>query len=130
MKNLKKLRKAYHMSQKDLADQFHMTQQAICKYEKGSTEPNIQTLTEFSRFFHTSIDYLVGNTEDDSQHLCCDIEVSDPEKRHLLLYRGAPKELQQSVDQILIEYTQLLDQLEKEKECCKTTLTADRKKRG
>lgn len=62
MENLKTLRKAKNLSQQKLADILHVSQQSIYKYENDITSPDIETLTNMSNFFGTSIDYLVGNS--------------------------------------------------------------------
>lgn len=62
MENLKTLRKAKNLSQQKLADILHVSQQSIYKYENDITSPDIETLTNMSNFFDTSIDYLVGNS--------------------------------------------------------------------
>lgn len=62
MKNLKNLRLAAGLSQQALGEQFHISQQAIHKYENGLAEPDIQTLKDFSDFFSTTTDYLIGYT--------------------------------------------------------------------
>lgn len=62
MKNLKKLRLAAGLSQQALGEQFHISQQAIHKYENGLAEPDLQTLKDFSDFFGTTTDYLIGYT--------------------------------------------------------------------
>jgi len=62
LKNLKKLRLAVGLSQQALGEQFHISQQAIHKYENGLAEPDIQTLKDFSDFFNTTTDYLIGYT--------------------------------------------------------------------
>ena len=64
MKNLKKLRQQYGISQEKLALEFYTTQQAIYKYEAGLSQPDVQRMIEFSDFFHTSVDYMIGHTND------------------------------------------------------------------
>lgn len=63
VKNLKKLRIEKGISQQKLAEYIGVSQQSINKYENHDVEPDITTLTLFAKFFGTSIDYLVGNTE-------------------------------------------------------------------
>lgn len=41
---------------------LHISQQSVYKYENDITSPDIETLTNMSNFFETSIDYLVGNS--------------------------------------------------------------------
>ena len=61
--NLKRLREAKHISQKQLADAVSVSQQSINKYENHSVEPDIATLVRLADYFDTSVDYLIGNTD-------------------------------------------------------------------
>lgn len=63
MKNLKALRESKHISQQKLGELIGVSQQAIHKYENDLAEPDIRTLISLSDYFETSIDYLVGNSE-------------------------------------------------------------------
>jgi len=63
MKNLKKLREERGDSQKKLADAVGTSQQSLCRYENGETEPDIHTMSLLADYFETSIDYLVGRTD-------------------------------------------------------------------
>ncbi|MDO4331028.1 MAG: helix-turn-helix transcriptional regulator [Lachnospiraceae bacterium] len=63
MEQLKKLRQAHHISQQKLADEFHISQQSIWKYENDISEPDINMLIQFSNYFNVSVDYLIGNSE-------------------------------------------------------------------
>lgn len=47
MDNLKKLRIQRGLSQQQLADLLHTSQQSIYKYEKGIAEPNLETLKKY-----------------------------------------------------------------------------------
>lgn len=60
MKRLKELREENGISQQKLADEFHISQQSIWKYENGLSEPDIKTLIKFADFFDVSVDYLIG----------------------------------------------------------------------
>ncbi len=60
MKNLKFLRTKQNLSQQELANILHVSQQSIYKYENGITTPDVNTLIDMADYFHTSIDYLVG----------------------------------------------------------------------
>ena len=62
MKNLKLLRLNKKLSQQQLADILHTSQQSIYKYENGITSPNLETLMSMADFFDTSVDYLIGYT--------------------------------------------------------------------
>ncbi|HIU69449.1 MAG TPA: helix-turn-helix transcriptional regulator [Candidatus Scubalenecus merdavium] len=62
VKNLKKLRKLFGVSQQQLADVLGVSQQSINKYENHNVEPDIETLIAMADYFDTSVDYLVGRT--------------------------------------------------------------------
>lgn len=65
--NLKKLRSEYNISQQQLADVIGVSQQSINKYENHKIEPDIETLKTMANFFNTSIDYLVGYKENETE---------------------------------------------------------------
>ena len=58
---LKKLRSDKNLTQKDLADQLHVTFQTISKWENDENEPDISTLKELAKLYECSIDYLFIN---------------------------------------------------------------------
>lgn len=60
---IKDLRCEKNLTQKDLADQLHVTFQTISKWENGTNEPDVATLKELARIFDCSVDYLVGEEE-------------------------------------------------------------------
>lgn len=61
---LKELRELFGISQSQLANAIFVTPQTISNYETGKREPKIAELIRLSEYFHVSIDYLVGNTDD------------------------------------------------------------------
>lgn len=62
-KNLIQLRKEHNLSQEDLANQIHVTRQTISKWELGLTVPDMDLLMDLSKYFHISLDELVGTEE-------------------------------------------------------------------
>ncbi len=48
---LKKLRSDKNLTQKDLADQLHVTFQTISKWENDENEPDISTLKELAKLY-------------------------------------------------------------------------------
>ena len=61
---LKNLRSGKGLSQRELSSQLGLSANCICEYEKGRSEPNLDTLMKLSSIFECSIDYLVGNSDD------------------------------------------------------------------
>ena len=60
---IKKLRTEKELTQKDLADQLHITFQTISKWENNENEPDIATLRELAKLFDCSLDYLLSEDE-------------------------------------------------------------------
>ena len=101
IKNLKKLREQYKLSQQDLAELLGVTQQAIYKYEKTPVEPSVSTLIQMSEILHTSIDYLVGNTEDEEND--GNFLLSSDEKNMIVALRTQKAQTQEAVFRIVEE---------------------------
>lgn len=51
------------MSQVTLAMELNMNQNSISRYETGEREADYATLIAFADYFHVSVDYLLGRTE-------------------------------------------------------------------
>ena len=61
--NIKKLRKAKRMTQKEVANQLNVTPQTISKWERNISYPDLDMLVRLSQLFHISTDALLGNTK-------------------------------------------------------------------
>jgi len=59
-KRIKELRIEHHFTQKQLAERLNTTNSAVCDWEKGRTEPDLQMLTDIAALFGVSVDYLLG----------------------------------------------------------------------
>lgn len=58
--NMRLLRNRLKLSQQKVADALMITRVRYAKYEDATSEPPIEILLRISRFFHISIDLLVG----------------------------------------------------------------------
>ena len=59
---LKILRNSNNLTQDMLAQKLGLSRSAIGMYEKGSREPDYETLEKIADFFNVDIDYLLGRT--------------------------------------------------------------------
>ena len=59
-KRIKDLREDHDLLQKDIAKLLGISQQYYSEYEKGNRTIPIQHLITLSKFYRTSIDYMVG----------------------------------------------------------------------
>ena len=64
---LKKLRADKGLTQKDLADQLHVTFQTVSKWENDENEPDISTLKELAKLYDASVDYLISEEEEEQE---------------------------------------------------------------
>ena len=60
---LKKIRKERRISQLKLAMDLGMNQNTVSRYETGEREADYQPLIAFADYFHVSVDYLLGRTD-------------------------------------------------------------------
>ncbi|KEQ22849.1 helix-turn-helix domain-containing protein [Paenibacillus tyrfis] len=59
-------RNKLNKTQQDMADYLGITRPAYTAYESGSRNPDYKTLEKIADLFDTSIDYLLGRTDDPS----------------------------------------------------------------
>lgn len=55
------LRKKSGLSQNEMAEKLFVTRQAVSRWERGETVPEIETLQALSQFFGVSINTLLGS---------------------------------------------------------------------
>lgn len=60
---LKAIMKEKGVTQKQLAEQLHMTRQAVSLYMTGHSLPTIDKLLTITDYFDVSADYLIGKTD-------------------------------------------------------------------
>ena len=60
---IKRLRLEKRLNQEQLAEQLHVTRQAVSNWENGKTQPDIETLMQIAEFFGVSVEYLIYGKE-------------------------------------------------------------------
>lgn len=60
---IKRLRLEKSINQEQLAEQLHVTRQAVSNWETGKTQPDIETLTQMAEYFGVSVEYLIYGKE-------------------------------------------------------------------
>ena len=61
---LRNLREDQDLTQKQLAAMLKMSQTGYSKYETGENDVPTHILLKLAKFYHTSVDYLLGNTDE------------------------------------------------------------------
>ncbi len=69
-------RRRMNLTQEQLAEKFGTSPQAISRWEIGATYPDIEMLPMIASFFETSIDALLGVTEEEKEKFCADLQQS------------------------------------------------------
>ena len=65
---LRDLRQDHDMNQTQVAAHLGMSQTGYSKYETGENDIPTAILIRLARFYGTSIDYLLGETNDPARH--------------------------------------------------------------
>ncbi len=61
---LKELREDRDITQAKLAEYLHIKQNTYSQYENGQREIGVDMLKKLALFYHTSVDYLIGLTNE------------------------------------------------------------------
>lgn len=59
-KRTKELRIESGFTQKQLAEKLNTTNSAVCDWERGRSQPDLQMLTKIASLFDVTADYLLG----------------------------------------------------------------------
>lgn len=68
MNRISQLRQELGITMKEAAERLHLPYTTYVNYEKGTREPNSETLIDLANFFGTSIDYLLGRSGERAYH--------------------------------------------------------------
>jgi transcriptional regulator with XRE-family HTH domain len=79
---IKQLREEKGLSQDGLAEQLHVTRQAVSKWESGKGCPDIENIISISNVFGVSLDELIKNSKQVEDKIIAD---SSSKKWHILV---------------------------------------------
>ena len=65
---IRDMREDHDMSQTELAKKLGMSQTGYSKYETGENDIPTSILIELARLYNTSIDYLLGETDNPTRY--------------------------------------------------------------
>ena len=66
---IKTLRKKHNLTQKQLADKYNVTYQAVSKWENGLNMPDMALIKQISKDFNISIDELLDGKYNNKRNL-------------------------------------------------------------
>lgn len=67
-KRIRELRESRNLSQTQVAQTLSMSQTGYSKYETGENDIPTAILIRLARFYNTSIDYLLGETNEKNRY--------------------------------------------------------------
>ena len=67
-RRLRDLREDHDLTQTDIARLLNMSQTGYSKYETGENDIPTHVLIRLSEIYDTSIDYMLGQTDDPKRH--------------------------------------------------------------
>lgn len=62
---LKKLRNQHKLTQGQLAERLGLVRGSYANYENGSREPDLEQIQKFANFYNISVQYLMGEEEEE-----------------------------------------------------------------
>lgn len=103
VKNLRLLREEKGLSQQRLAEMLNISQQAVFKYEKTASEPDISTLVRLADIFDVSVDFLIGNSDIRSKNVPLNaVMLTVQESDHIKLWRTLPDNIKENIDTLIM----------------------------
>ena len=62
-KLIKRIRQENNLTQKDLAEKYNVTYQAVSTWENGKNLPSVRYAAYLAAYYNVSLDYLMGLTD-------------------------------------------------------------------
>lgn len=104
---LKEMRLEKGFTQKQLAQLLNLSSNIVCEWEKGRCEPSIDTLKRLSTLFDCSIDYLVG--EENNNLITQNFSLPNNEQALLDNFRKLPIDLQHRASVYMQKLVEVID---------------------
>lgn len=83
---IRDLRKQRKMSQTELANILHVSQQTVTAWETGKAEPSSSAVANLADYFNVTTDYLLGRPEEKKEKDSNSVDLADMDA--LLTYQG------------------------------------------
>ncbi|HJV16387.1 MAG TPA: helix-turn-helix transcriptional regulator [Bacillales bacterium] len=96
LENLSELRKKRKWSQQETADQLGIAKSTYAGYESGYREPSLQSLSQIADLFETTVDFILGRTNEEQDQIEVTNLLKYPDSR--LLLDGKPLSEDEIVD--------------------------------
>lgn len=103
---LKECREKIGISKQEAARRIGISQPAYLRYESGARKPSLQMTKEIARVLNTSVDYLVGNIDDNTPTL---IEISKDDNSELFRIVELCSQMDEKQQKRIISYINKLD---------------------
>ncbi|HJV30701.1 MAG TPA: helix-turn-helix transcriptional regulator [Bacillales bacterium] len=84
LENLSELRKKRKWSQQETADQLGIAKSTYAGYESGYREPSLQSLSQIADLFETTVDFILGRTQEEQDHIEVTTLLKEPDPRLLI----------------------------------------------
>lgn len=106
---LKECREIIGISKQEASKRLGLSQPAYLRYESGDRTPSPQVIKEIAKTFHTSVDYLIGESDDSTQNI---IEVQRENDEELFLIIQTASDFKISQKKRLLKYAEKLSEQE------------------
>lgn len=100
-RNLRELREARGMTQRELSERLGVAAGTIAMYETGKREPDFARSIELADIFRVDLDYLLGHTDkvhqlsgDDTDVSGVPVELTALERELIISWRHSSKDMQ------------------------------------
>lgn len=74
---MRELRRNCAMTQLELAEKLSYKSTAISSYENSRNEPNIENLIKIANLFEVTVDYLIGNSDENTKQIYFNHEIRE-----------------------------------------------------